>query len=59
MDESPTTVTLSDLEMSNTTTSETLKSSWLDTIISNKTLEEVEVDRPLPDLPEDGEDEYI
>jgi hypothetical protein len=45
--------------MSNTTTLETLKSSWLDTIISNKTLEEVEVDRPLPDLPKDGKDEYI
>jgi hypothetical protein len=59
LDESQTTVTLSDLEMSNTITLETLKSSWLDTIMSNKTLEEVEVDRPLPDLPEDGEDEYI
>jgi hypothetical protein len=53
-DEQPTTIALPDLEIPTKTAT---LDAWLDKVMSNKTLKEVEEERPLPDLPE--EDEYV
>jgi hypothetical protein len=52
--EQPTTIALPNLEIPGKTTTLDV---WLDKVMSNKTLKEVEEERPLPNLQE--EDEYV